>query len=302
MALKISSESDPATRTVKDNFVAKVATVKSKARPLVQRGKDAKARWVKILLYGNTGSGKTFACVGLLKAGLKVIVLSTDLGGSGVASIYNQLEKENRLDLWENLVNIEFPDYDGLSEFLKSPCDVMPDFYDFDPDILMLDGFTGFQQIHIQDKILSDIAPGTKNSSDGRTEGLWAEQQDWGMIRNATVRTLGNFLNMHNWKTGKLLHKIVSCLESKIVDKLTGNTQRGPYIQGSAAALMGPAFDIVIQTKVEGNDESRRYVYNCVGHDSLLAKSRGFPLGATEPADMYKIWTEKIIPTLETKK
>jgi hypothetical protein len=310
MALKIGStalpgNAPPDRQPPKDAFAARVTSgsSKAKAKPMIQRGTDNVARWVKILLFGHTGTGKTYSIVGLLKAGLKIIVISTDLGGSGLSSVYNELKSQQRLDLWENIINIDFPDYDSLADFLRNPQETLPDFFDFDPDMLVWDGFSGYQQIHIQDKILNDIAPNTKNSSEGRTEGLWAEQQDWGMIRNATVRGLGNFLKLHNWKTGKALHKLMTCLESKpTADKLSGDVVRAPYVQGSAAALMGPSFDIIIETKVNTlgslDGDKRQYVYNCVGHDKLLAKSRGFPLAATEPADMYTIWTTKIAPAL----
>jgi hypothetical protein len=285
------------------SVLAGTTTKGLKEKPLIVRGRGA-GRYVKILMYSNTGAGKTLAIAGFLRAGLKVVCCSTDLGGSGLSTVYNYLDSIGQPHLADNLIDITFQTYDQFAAFLNNPESILPEIYEWDPDMLAIDGFTGFQQIQIQEKILELNPLSDKKASEGRMEGLWADQEAWGMIRNATTRALGRFLMLHNWKTGKPWHKYVTCLENKPQsDKLTGEVLRGPYIQGSAAALMGPSFDVIIEAKVvskDGSDKGKReYVYNCVGHDKLLAKSRGYSLSPTEPADMYKIWTEKIAPLVK---
>jgi hypothetical protein len=308
MALKVSSPSPPGSpppempQPQKSQFANKVAgmAAKSKPKPMVNRGGDKAGRWAKILSYGHSGTGKTFAIIGFLKAGLRVVVISTDLGGNGLASVFNQLEKEGLSHLADNIVHIDFPDYDGLIDFLKDPIGIYPEFYDFKPDFLVWDGFSGFQQQHVSDKIM-EITPQVNKVSEGREEGLWKDQQDWGMVRNATLKALANYLALHNWKHSTAINKYMTCLENKpMADKITNEIQRGPYIQGSAAALMAPAFDIIIETRVksDSSEKVRAYEYYCVGHEKLLAKSRGFDLDPIEPADMHRLWTTKIAPKL----
>lgn len=288
----------------KSQFAAKVAgQTSSKPKPLVKRGSDDEGNWVKILAYGHSGTGKTLAVLGFLKAGLRVVVISTDLGGNGLASVFNAAKEQGIEHLLDNLVHIDFPDYDTLNDFLKNPTSMWDGFFEFDPDMLVWDGFSGFQQIHVSEKIM-DMTPQTKNSSEGREEGLWMEQQDWGMVRNATLRSLGNYLKLHNWEKKKAIHKYMTCLEKKAeADKLTGDVQRAPYLQGSAAALMAPAFDIILETRVktDPSEKTRNYEYWCVGHEKLLAKSRGFDLSPVEKADMQNLWENKISPKLKRK-
>ncbi len=288
----------------RSRFAQQVAGITDavKARPLVRRGREQRPRWVKILSYGHTGTGKSLALVGFLLAGLKIVNISTDLGGSGMEAVYNELRRINRDDLIDNIIDIEFPDYDSVIAFCDSPEKTIPDFYEFDPDMLSWDGFTAFQQIQLSEKVLS-LSPATKNSSDGRMEGMWKEQQDWGMIRDGTLRALSKFLGLQNWKTGKPLHKYMTCLEQKpAADKLTSEIQRAPFMQGAAGSLMAPAFDIIFETRVTASDDkaaTRVYEYCCVGHEKLLAKARGYDLAPIEPADMYRLWTEKIAPKLK---
>jgi hypothetical protein len=304
---KVGNSSQDVPSPAKTQFTNKVAGKAdgNRAKPTVKRGSDTDARWVKMLAYGHSGTGKTLAVAGFLEAGMKVLVLSTDMGGNGLASVYNFLASKGRQDLLDsNLVSIDFPDYDSLSDFLRAPTETFPDIWDFDPDMMVWDGFTGFQLLHVQEKI-SDISPMTKNTSEGREEGLWMEQQDWGMIKNATLRSLGNFLKLHNWKTGKTIHKYLTCLEQKpSPDKLTNEVQRAPYLQGAAASLMGPAFDIILETRTRaGNAEKDRiFEYCCVGHEKLLAKSRGYDLAPVEPANMKDLWEKKIAPKLKGTK
>lgn len=294
-------------KPTKSVFAHKVAGVSSKPKPTFHRGSNQEGRWIKILGYGHSGTGKTLAIKGILEAGYKVLVVSTDLGGNGLSSVFNALHAEGKGQLCDNIVHADFPDYDSLSDFLKNPHAVFPEFSDFSPDWAVWDGFTGFQQVQIQSKILEEINPATKNSSDGREEGLWAEQQDWGMIRTATVRALNNFLNLHDWQNKKMLHKYMTCLEQKpTADKLSGEVMRSPYIQGSASALMQPAFDVIIEMRVKtlgGEEKGQRvYEYNCVGHDKLMAKARGYDLAPVEPGDMYNLLVNKIMPRLKVEK
>lgn len=292
---------------VKESFVASAAaaTVKAtgKKRPIINRGDDEdQGRWVKILGFGDAGSGKTFFIVGLLEAGLKILVVSTDLGGSGLASVYNELDRRGLKHLRKNIVELLFPDYTALTNFFRKPESLKEEGFDlfvFRPDFMVWDGFTGFQQTTVQNFILDEITPATKNASEGRQEGLWAEQQDWGMIRNATVRSLNSFLGVHDWVNGRAIHKYVTCLGQKsVTDKLTGKTQRAPYVQGSAGALMGPAFDIIMEFRVKGDSPNLRYEYGCVGDEKFLGKARGFPLDPVEPADSKSLWLNKIAPYL----
>lgn len=275
-----------------------------KKRVIFRRLSDAKGRWVKILMYGQSGTGKTDAIRGFLKAGLKVLVISTDLGGDGLSTVYNNLQEEGLLSLGDNLVHADFPTWDDMADFLNKPesydlSDLgFKDIYAFDPDIIVWEGFSGFQLYQLDSKVL-DMAPNRKegktNVSEQREAGLVAEQTDWGAIKRGTIDAIGDFMKLHNHFTGKAWHKYMTCLESEPDDK---NPKRRPLLQGAAGKLLEAMFDIIIEAKrkeVAGSEPGKPkivYSYNCVGHDGLCAKSRGYKLDAVETPDMLKLWTK----------
>jgi hypothetical protein len=277
--------------------------VKSKpvlAKIKVHKASETKGRYIKILTYGHSSSGKTLAIEGFLLQGEVVLVVSTDVGGEGLTSVRTSLKAKKREDLLNNLYYVELPNYTDVETFLKTPEVIWPEVYDAGITMAAWDGFSGFQQIQLSDYV-SEMKPvrgaGGKEISDAREAGLFLEQVDWG-----TVRNLARFLAMHNRKDGTLWHKYVTCLESGklLQDTLSGETQRAPLIQGSAAALVGPALDVILRmsakrkrgANVEDEGGPVEYKYLTTGHDKMLAKSRGLILDPEEPADMSKLWAK----------
>lgn len=286
----------PAPSAAKEKFIVK-APKEPKSKIAVHKLSDTTARWVKILSYGHTGSGKTWAIIGFLLSGLKVCVICTDVGGEGLTTVKTALRDIGRQDLEDNLYYLELPDYEDVELFLKEPTKIFPDIYDIGLDMMVWDGFTGFQQYQLSEYIGEQEAyrgEDSKPVSDARQSGLWLERTDWGQIRNGTIRMLSRFLYLHNKKDGKVWHKYVTCLESGKVktDQLTGDLQKAPLIQGAAASMMGPAFDLIVQMNVTEKDGKTEYQYKTSGNQKLLAKSRGIKLEPVEPADMRVIWNK----------
>jgi hypothetical protein len=281
-----------------EKFAEKVSGMPTLKRPVAgfKKLSDQGARWIKILSFGHSGTGKTFFIIGLLLAGEKVLVIGTDLGGSGLAAVYNYLRDNNLMHLADNLYFKDFMEYEELEEFTKKPEKQFPEIYDVGITWAVWDGFSGFQQVGLQEYVLGfQSQTDEAKVSDGREAGMWAERQDWGMIRTGTVRPLNRFLNMHNRKDGTAWHKYVTALENKPKeDALSKQTYRGPLVQGSASSLMAPAFDVIFECKVVnkgvGDEGERIYTYNCIGNTGLLAKSRGFNLSAVEQADPLTFW------------
>jgi hypothetical protein len=303
LALKKLSVATPGNAPPKppsaaEKFAEKVSGMPTLKRPVAgfKKLSDQGARWIKILSFGHSGTGKTYFIIGLLLAGETVLVIGTDIGGSGLASVYNYLRKHGLMHLADKLYFKDFMDYEELEEFLKRPEKQFPDIYDIGITWAVWDGFSGFQQVGLQEYVLSfQSQTKAEKVSDGREAGMWAEQQDWGMIRTGTVRPLNRFLNMHNRKDGTAWHKYVTALENKPKeDALSKQTYRGPLVQGSASSIMAPGFDVIFECKVTnkgvGDEGERLYTYNCIGNTGLLAKSRGFDLIAVESADPLAFW------------
>ncbi|MEN6587809.1 MAG: hypothetical protein ABFE02_17345 [Sulfuricella sp.] len=257
----------------------------------------------KMMLYGTWGTGKTLSLVGLLLHGFKVLVLTTDVGGSGLLSVKTWLRRTGRAALLTNVYSLTLSSYSEVESFLEAPETYMPDIYDVDIDWLFWDGFSGYQQVHVG-SFVGDLEPARSDSgkpvSEGRQAGLVFEQADWGAVRNATIRAVSDFCNLANKKTGKQWHKAVTCLESV---KAKGGGQGGfvetrqPLLQGAGGILSGAAFDLIIETtataasaNAEEGSGGRQYWYVTKGNQQIAAKSRGIELEPRETADMFALW------------
>lgn len=296
--------------TVKEDFEAAAKgrrTLTPPKGPRVKKGSDDDASTCKILAFGPTGSGKTRMLVGLLLHGLKIFVISTDFGGEGLDTVKLEIKRLGRYELLDNYKFVVLTDYSDVETFVQNPAKIYPEIYDDGFDFLVWDGFTGFQQTTVSDYIGKMTPAGAdkegKVVSDGREAGLVFEQQDWGAMRNATIRPLDKFLKLYNLKTGGVYHKLVTCLEgikssksgSGADARTTYVDTKEPMLQGAAQRLIGPAFDLILNTRImapDGKEEGRRaYKYICAGHDLLSgAKTRGLELPPVMEGDMFKLW------------
>ncbi len=295
------------TQVTKEEFV-KGSNNKVLASPRTPRAKklsDRESRAYKILLFGKQGSGKTLSIVGLLLHGFKVFVISTDMGGDGLETVEMELGRLGRLELFDNVIHVTLPTYDNVMNFLDNPQSVYPEIYTEGIDWLFWDGFSGYQQINLAEEIgsMTPAKSGDKEVSDARESGLQFEMQDWGMVRNGTIRPLSKFIALNNAVTGQVWHKIVTCLEgTRVVRSGSGINittsyvdTKEPLIQGAACKLLGPAFDLIINTRIGAGEEKekRKYLYVCAGHESVDGpKTRGLELPPIFDADMYKLWEE----------
>lgn len=290
----------------KEEFVQTGPKVLTSPRgPRVKKLSEEEAVTFKALLFGPTGSGKTYSIKGLLEHGFKVLVISTDMGGDGLVTVKTALKLVGKANLLANCSSVILSNYDEVVTFLNTPEKIYPGIYDAGIDWLFWDGFSSFQQNLLSDKI-GEMTPertGTKEISDARDSGLQLELQDWGMVRNGTVRNLDKFLKLHNRQTGQVWHKVLTCLEGiKAVRSGQGvNTvttyqeTREPMLQGSAARLIGPAFDLILNTRIVADKEDgvRQFKYISAGSDALSgAKTRGLTLDPIEPGDFYALWSK----------
>lgn len=258
---------------------------------LVRDGEDVGSNWAKICLYGATATGKTLFIVGLLLADERVLVFSTDFGGSGLQSV-KQWFKDNpeHAHLLANLKEIEFPNHAAADKFLKAPWAFAPKLAAFDPTVLFWDGFSGFQQHHVEMYIES-----TNESRKANLLDFDMDTKNWAQVRNATLWPLNSFFLILA-PSGRTLHKVVTCAEDDgKEDKQTGLLSVGPLLHGVSRKMMQHAFDIILRTKkeYEMGGALAKYQYITDGDKYSVTKSRGFGLAPIEPGDGTKLW-EKI--------
>jgi hypothetical protein len=171
---------------------------------------------------------------------------------------------------------------------------------------LTWEGFTSFN-VDILDEYILSMAPGAENAGEMRHEGWTHTKQDFQGIKRGTMRAIRKFLAF-TLPSGKRLHKILTCLESKPqVNDLTQRTERGPLVHGSGRDLMNVGFDAIMECFREEKDGAVRFYYRCSGSsEKFVLKNRGFDLRPVEDADPVKIWEilsnqSKVQESKETK-
>jgi hypothetical protein len=115
-------------------------------------------------------------------------------------------------------------------------------------------------------------------------------------------------LYLHDKKNNKLWHKFVTCLSTDVgkdEDLAAAATEKdrlkvrkdvkAPLVQGAAAKLIGPAFDVFFQTatrQVREDDGTKRreFVFKTVPTDRQKAKLRGPSFPDVIPAHMGEVW------------
>lgn len=271
---------------------------------LVVRSADRYAgAYIKLLLFGPWGTGKTFSIADLLELGYTVYALCTDFGGEGLNSVRTELRRRGKEDLLAKLLFVELDNFRDTMSFLETPERFDPEFYTRSSDVVLFwDGFSNFQAQHLMEYIGENVA--ADNARELRMEGYQLEIIDWNAVRNATMRALNNFFRLHG--PDRAWHKVVTCQEAvrqkmkpgaRIGDQSVVVDERRPMLSGQAGLLAGAGFDLIVETRVRNrqqkdeDDAPREYVYVTEGSDLLYAKKRGFELPSVMPANMADLWT-----------
>lgn len=278
--------------------------VAGKPKPAAYSLDDDTAAPPKLMIYAHSGCGKTYFIVGLLLEGERVFVLSTDFGSNGLATVKNALRKMPQYfnvetDEWtpagkeilSRVRAIDLSTYPQVVDFIDNPLDFAPDLDTWAPTVMMWEGFTTFN-VDILDEHILSFAPGAENSGDLRYEGFTHTKQDWQGMKRGTVRPVRKFMAL-TLPNGKPMAKILTTLESggAELNTLTQKVEKTALVHGTGRALMGPAFDVILEAFKVTKDGETKYYYRCEGDsDKYLVKSRGYDLKPVEDADPARVW------------
>lgn len=290
-------------------------TPRKKTRDFVaySPGENSEADYVKICSFGHPGVGKTRAIKGFLEHGLRIASITTDVGGSGIRTVELELKREGRGELLKNLKEIELREYEEVCAFLEDPSvfrvqleNSLGDLYDWNPNLLVWEGFSNWQGNDLANYVLS-FKPATDESktSELRIEGLKLEPHDWDGVKRGTNLWLNKFLRLYNKKTGQAWHKYVTIHENQPSEVRLGKGKQGneegviipesdkePMVSGSARKNIGAGFDLVLRMVKESGRRGEDVYWYETNVPHVAVKSRGFKLDAREEADMYKLWAK----------
>jgi len=281
----------------------------TKASVTVKSFDELKSTGIRILGYGDVGSGKTLAILGFLQAGLKVLYIPCEIGaGDGLLTLHCAMQDRGLLDLKKNLFVVGgLRTYADYATFLDDPTTDFPEVYDVGIDLAAFDSFSVFQLLHVAAEVEPEL-----NKEDTYHEQLKLDSQAWGRLKNATVKNLNRFNRLNNVKTGQAWHKYLTCLEGdkeKVAGTGLNQTKEGAkldpakytamttlMLQGASKKLTESAFDVIIEMRVRekvaaaGNKMERVYEYQLQASEKLTAKARGLALDPIEDGDMFKLW------------
>ena len=261
---------------------------------------------IKILGWGDTGEGKTYALIGFLLHGLRIFVVETDLGGSGISTVSIHLKEMGRSDLLKNIACVPL-NYKGIDAFISDPNQVriggVP-LYEWGPDLIAWEGFSIWQTVDLDEFILSMPSASAKREKETgdfkmtpiREEGLHADPVDYDAIKRGTFQVLRRFLSLNNDLTGKIWHKYVTCHEQERRKNPQGqyiDDKTQPYLLGMARKLIPAAFDVVLNMDskpVVGSTPPRVEHFYAIQSSEKTSKVRGYKLNPTEPGDMFALW------------
>jgi hypothetical protein len=298
------------TETSSSNVVAppdkKVLRAPAKNYRIIDPEEGEVVPQVNIALMGLPGTGKTKFVADLIERGAKVFTINTDPGGAGMETILSQFIKKDNLEKFKtNFREIQISDYDTLDEFLENPLKFYPKMWEFNPDFLVWEGFSNFQQTMLSEKIgelyrdAAESSDKNKNVSETRAEGLKLEMQDWGMIRNGTIRRIEDFLQIKNPNKAAFpkiltIHEAVETVTLKQENappKIEERASSRPALQGGAKNILGGGFSLILRTSIEG----KRYFYENTTKTLGMTKNRGIDL----PEGKFEASAETVINAIE---
>lgn len=259
------------------------------------------------MLFGATGSGKTYALAQLALGDeqqnvrpLKLLILSTDMGGNGSRTIRAFLREKKREDLLPNIKVVQADTYEEALDFIKDPYYKLDGFV---PDLLVWDGFSFFQLAQLNPYVIEETTNDNSNSQ-VRDSGLGLDKMDpgWQAMKNGTIQSAQLFFKIRK-PDGSPLAKILTATETatqKPVDSrnpMAGSqfvdTQRA-LLQGQGGQLIKSAFDFIIRCRavsINGSEDGdRKFEYVTLPTQNLDAKSRNIKLPNTMIANACQVW------------
>lgn len=246
--------------------------------PVKKRGKKLSdiPPYLRLMMFGKAGVGKTYLLGPLLEAGYKIIVLDSDVGGNGLNTVRSFLKERGKSNLLDNLILLPIESYEDAVAFVTNPEKTFNEWVDgttwaeFDPDIICWEGFGNFQQVHVWKHVNPHQKPAEMIEA-------FDSFREWGEVLRATHFAIDDFAKLTG-PNGKVLHKIWSThLKDSDVDPTgkkvdpTDKAQKErlkqsyrPLISGSSAQMVTGAADYVIYAFTEA-------AYNPVSKEMKIA-------------------------------
>lgn len=218
--------------------------------------------WLKMLIFGATGVGKTHLCgtLGDLDLPGPVLYLARR---AGLATIR---DRDFEVHMVKGTLVIE-----QITQALKEN----PTRW----SVVVLDSLSVYYDMLLRAIMKADSRPGK--------DALVPEQRDYQKARTVTHMQLGQMCGEEGWPC----HVIVTCLENTVQDRLLGSISTLPMLAGKLQHEVGSHFDIIMYLAVRTEGEEHQRIGLVQPGRRVQAKDRFSALGnqVVDPA-FPKIW------------
>ena len=202
---------------------------------------------IKWYVWGHHKTGKTYIAARLLAEGYRILVLDSDMGGDGLLTVKEYLASVDKSALAKNLLRIPL-DYEAAQGFFANPAKYVAEnagglklWEDFNPDIVVWEGFGTFQQQDITEYAIG-LSGGAKKDTDENAVSTLG----YHYVQNITGQFVDDFLRLQNPLTGFTPHKILQAhVDDRPVNAADGSKvafdkiATTPTVEGGKPWLVG---------------------------------------------------------------
>jgi hypothetical protein len=247
---------------------------------------DQALTYIRALVYGNSGIGKTTSLRTLKPKADKVLICVSE---RGTIPLQNYTFKCLPLNSWDGVREIVslFMAPDQIADAAIKEAVIAC-------KILVIDGLS-----ELHDQCIRHIVEVDKPAlTTARGKGSKAEKthedqmaiDDWGLYRSRMLNMISAFCHLP-------VHVIFTCLAAWSKDKMGGETFRTPNLSGKAAIECSRYFDLVFHMEAtKDQDGNNMRVWRTQNDNMIIAKDSTGVLDVFEPADWMTVFTKILGP------
>ena len=227
----------------------------------IKSTKEIGLKKINAVVYGVSGSGKTFAASTIPG---KTLIIACDPGLLTLADY--------------DIDCIQPKNYDDLLELTKMLC---TEEFEKKYDTLFIDGITDINEF-FKKWIVNVERPKVKGKDIGKIYDEALTQSDWGFLGIKLRRFIGVFINMP-------YNIIFTALEENRKNDKTGEVKTVPMLNGKLAEHLPGYFDFVLRIVLKDVDGKTERYFLTENTEDSIGKNRGNKLDRYEEPNFTKI-------------
>ena len=250
---------------------------------------DMELQYIKALVYGDTGIGKTTSLRTLPEDRTLIA-----LGERGAIPLRNKQFKVLRFGSWEDVRQIVGLFMSGVSsdktDMLKALVETK---------VLVFDSLSEVSELCMQHILKVDRCAlvsertGSKRDTPANVYAELMGMEDWGLYRQRMRNFLATLAHLP-------VHVICTCQSAWSKDKTGGDTLRTPNLSGKLARECGSFFGLLLHMEAQQGEGGPMRVWRTFNSNDIMAKDESGALAPFEETDWTKLFT-KILGTTKGK-